>query len=417
MVGRGTRKCADLFGPGLDKASFYLFDFCGNFEYFNLHPEGIPGTSPVSLSTQIFNQMLGLVIELGKPKYAGDESLQAHKKELTDRLYGQFAKLLDRQQNISVRRQLETVLKYESREDWDHLNPNNDWRDLSQKIAPIIDLNDPDEYAKRFDLLLYRIQQAKLMKTPDLSSMVGKVQQSAESLVQKENVPQIKAKIAAIQMSLVSEFWESASITSIDNIRQELRDIIRLIDKNKKVIYHTNFQDNIDKRLEVADPLGNNYGGRMNNYRKRLETLLDAHKNHLAIQKVRRFQKITNAELESLIQIFLQDISAGEREGFKEYLTENSLDRLIRTMMGLDKLAVKEAFVEIERTHRLSDIQVKFLKEIVESLSHQGIFELGDLYTGRRFKNIHDGGIDGVFDSKTTDKVFEIVKRINLGVG
>lgn len=50
MVGRGTRKSEDLFGPGLDKETFYLFDFCGNFEFFDQHPDGIPGSSPVFLS-------------------------------------------------------------------------------------------------------------------------------------------------------------------------------------------------------------------------------------------------------------------------------------------------------------------------------------------------------------------------------
>jgi hypothetical protein len=60
---------------------------------------------------------------------------------------------------------------------------------------------------------------------------------------------------------------------------------------------------------------------------------------------------------------------------------------------------------------------VKFLKEIVESISQQGILDLGDLYTGRQFKSIHDGGIEGVFDSETSDKVFEILGRINQGVG
>src|SRR5690606_2133986 len=32
MIGRGTRLCPDLFGPGQDKTEFHIFDFCGNFE-------------------------------------------------------------------------------------------------------------------------------------------------------------------------------------------------------------------------------------------------------------------------------------------------------------------------------------------------------------------------------------------------
>ena len=35
MIGRGTRLCPDLFGPGEDKEYFLIFDFCGNLEFFN----------------------------------------------------------------------------------------------------------------------------------------------------------------------------------------------------------------------------------------------------------------------------------------------------------------------------------------------------------------------------------------------
>jgi len=46
MLGRGTRLCPDLFGPGRDKDHFRIFDYCGNFEYFGQNPvttDGAPG--------------------------------------------------------------------------------------------------------------------------------------------------------------------------------------------------------------------------------------------------------------------------------------------------------------------------------------------------------------------------------------
>lgn len=41
MVGRGTRLCPNLFGPGQHKSFFYLFDYCQNLEYFS---QDIPAT-------------------------------------------------------------------------------------------------------------------------------------------------------------------------------------------------------------------------------------------------------------------------------------------------------------------------------------------------------------------------------------
>ncbi|MCG4585754.1 DEAD/DEAH box helicase family protein, partial [Anaerosalibacter bizertensis] len=35
MIGRGTRLCEDLFGPGLHKEKFFIFDYYRNFEFFD----------------------------------------------------------------------------------------------------------------------------------------------------------------------------------------------------------------------------------------------------------------------------------------------------------------------------------------------------------------------------------------------
>lgn len=316
-----------------------------------------------------------------------------------------------------MRRELETVLKYQDRETWNDLEEGKHWPDLAHKISPLIELNDPDEYAKRFDYLLYNIQLAQLTRDPGLETLVTKVQNTAQALFKKAkpDLPEVYSKIATIKKCMLPDFWKNPSIIHVDEFRLKLRNIIRLLDREKKKTYHTNFEDHVEERLEVADPIGL-YGGKMTNYHERLESLLSAHKDHLAINKIRKFQKITDAELNSLIEIFLQDVEEDDRAGFQEYLTDRSLNLLIRTMMGLDPQAVKEAFVEIERTYRLSDIQVRFLQEIVHSVSQRGILELGDLYTGRQFKSIHDGGIEAVFEGDVVDKVFDILKKINSGV-
>ena len=64
MLGRGTRLCPDLFGPGLDKAFFSVFDFCQNFEFFNQNPQSIEGASGVSLSERLFAARVELIAAL-----------------------------------------------------------------------------------------------------------------------------------------------------------------------------------------------------------------------------------------------------------------------------------------------------------------------------------------------------------------
>ena len=64
MVGRGTRLCPDLFGPGQDKEFFYLFDYCQNLEYFSQNPATTEGSAGDSLGKRLFTTRLELIGEL-----------------------------------------------------------------------------------------------------------------------------------------------------------------------------------------------------------------------------------------------------------------------------------------------------------------------------------------------------------------
>ena len=60
MIGRGTRLCANIFGPEKNKEEFYIFDWCGNFDYFSQHPEGINPSNAKSLTERLFSLRLDI---------------------------------------------------------------------------------------------------------------------------------------------------------------------------------------------------------------------------------------------------------------------------------------------------------------------------------------------------------------------
>src|SRR5688572_9992678 len=64
MVGRGTRLCPDLFGPGQPKEFFYLFDYCQNLEFFSQNPDTVEGGLGESLGKRLFKARLELINEL-----------------------------------------------------------------------------------------------------------------------------------------------------------------------------------------------------------------------------------------------------------------------------------------------------------------------------------------------------------------
>ena len=66
MVGRGTRLSPDLLGPGQHKTHFIIFDFCENFEFFGVNPEGVVAGKAKSLSASLFETRLILTQQLAR---------------------------------------------------------------------------------------------------------------------------------------------------------------------------------------------------------------------------------------------------------------------------------------------------------------------------------------------------------------
>ena len=60
MIGRGTRLCHDLFGPGQHKTVFRIFDHWGNFARFEMGYKPAEPTQPKALAQIVFEERLNL---------------------------------------------------------------------------------------------------------------------------------------------------------------------------------------------------------------------------------------------------------------------------------------------------------------------------------------------------------------------
>ena len=60
MIGRGTRLCPNLFGPGKHKTVFRIFDHWGNFEYWGRAVREAEITTAKALLQLLFEARLAL---------------------------------------------------------------------------------------------------------------------------------------------------------------------------------------------------------------------------------------------------------------------------------------------------------------------------------------------------------------------
>ena len=100
MIGRGTRLFPRLL-DGEDKQKFYIFDFCGNFEFFRMN-KGKATANMIALQGAIFNLQFEISYKLQDIEYQVDY-LIAFRKDLVQHMSTQVQKLQEQKNNFAVR--------------------------------------------------------------------------------------------------------------------------------------------------------------------------------------------------------------------------------------------------------------------------------------------------------------------------
>lgn len=231
MIGRGTRlapdmECIDLIdGEYSGKRRFLIFDYCSNFEFFQTNPNGIEGKDAKTLSESIFEKKIKLIAALQDGAYA-DDSYQEWRKQLVTECHGQVAAL--NSDLISVKLKREYVEKYSKPEAFNALS-EGDKGELIKHIAPLVSVDDTDEYAKRFDNFMYGLMLAQMEALPGYKKAKRQLCGVASALEKKGTVPQVKAKMPQISAINTDEFWNSNDILLLEKTRKELRDLMKFL--------------------------------------------------------------------------------------------------------------------------------------------------------------------------------------------
>ena len=231
MIGRGTRLCPGMEcvdskdGVYIDKRRFFIFDYCGNFEYFREYQEGLEGKETKTLSEAIFGKKIRLALGLQDKAFAED-SYQAFRNELTADCQSQVAAL--NPELVSVRLKLQYVEKYKAPTAYVLLS-EGDKGNLIMHLAPLVFLDDADEAAKRFDNFMYGMILANMEAMSSFKQAKKQLSNLALLLEKKVSIPQVKAKISLITAINTDEFWSAHDILSLEKVRRELRDLIKFL--------------------------------------------------------------------------------------------------------------------------------------------------------------------------------------------
>ena len=362
MIGRGTRLCPGLI-DGVDKSKFYIFDFCGNFDFFRIN-KGKAAANDTSIQSAIFSLKFEIAYRLQDMDYQTEE-LIAFRKRLVEEMVGKVVELP--RDNFAIRQHLKYVEMYSSEEGYKALT-FEDTVLIREELAPLILPEDDEISAVRFDALMYGIELACLAGK-SYKRFVTDLKRNVKKLANIANITEINEQSDLIGDILHTDYIVDCGVNEFERIREKLRDLMKYIPKGG-VIYETNFTDDIisiewnDSDLE-SDSL--------KNYRAKAEYYIREHQDNEAIKKLKSNIPLSKEDIKELENVLWSEL--GTKEEYEHEYGQKPLGELVREIVGLDMNAAKEAFSEYLENSNLDNRQIYFVNQIVEYIVHNGIMK------------------------------------------
>ncbi len=272
-------------------------------------------------------------------------------------------------------------------------------------------VRDDDEDAKRFDLVILKIQLAKLDEDHLTADRLRQqVQQIASSLLNQTAIPAIAEQQALLSEVAEDEWWVDATLPMLELARRRIRGLVRFIEKTKRAIVYTNVEDEIGDGSIVNLP-GVAVGTNMERFKDKARAYLEDLEDHVALQRLRRNKQLTDADL-SALEAMLVDSGAGGPEHIARAIEEaHGLGLFIRSLVGLDREAATEAFSEFLTDSRFSAAEIRFIQLIVEHLTANGVMEARRLYEAP-FTDHAPTGPDSLFSDSDIDRLVDVLERV-----
>ncbi len=402
MIGRGTRLCKDLFGVGIDKDGFKIFDYCSNFEYFRVNKKGKEVRLTKSLTENLFSIKVAIIKELQRIEFQDDEYI-AYREALIDELV-KGINGIDETKFVG-RMKIQYIDRYNQIDAWQDIT-DKELRELEDHIAPLIQSIDDDELAKRFDYLMLTIEYSDL-KGAVASRPKMRVVTTAEGLSTKGSIAMVKRQEELISRVQTDEFWEEADIFDYEVVRKAFRDLVKFLDRENTGFFYTNFADEI---VETKERSGEFTVNDLRSYHKKVNQYLREHQDDFVIYKLRNNRPMSKRDIKHLEKVLWKKL--GTKEDYEKEYGDEPLLKLASKIVGLDPSAANDVFSEFLTDETLNSNQMDFVKRIVNYVISNGIMDKAVL-NEQPFNRY--GNVVNLFEGKieTARKIIKKIDELN----
>jgi type I restriction enzyme R subunit len=405
MIGRGTRLCPNLLGPGKDKKMFRIFDHWGNFDYFDMHYVPAEPTVSKSLMQQLFETRIDVAAAaLAAPSLPDF-------KGMVELLLADIAALPG--DSIPVKERWKEVKTASDAHILEAFNPQTVML-LRRDIAPLMQWVNIRGHADGYDLdlLVARMQIELLKKSGRFNDLKADLLNDLATLQMHLNP--VRAKEAIIKEVKSTAFWDTVTVSDLERVRFQLRDIWRYRDRTGPTALPAKVVDIKEDRAEyeVNRRSASFKSIDMKAYEQQVEeALAQVMDSSPTLKKIRQGQPVTEADLNSLTSLVLTQNPDVNLTVLQEFYADSALplDFILRSLVGMEPEVVKSRFETFAAKHPLTAKQTRFMGLLQNHIARHGSIELERLYDDP-FTLIDSDGLEGVFDETAADELIEIIE-------
>ena len=393
MIGRGTRLCPDLFGPGRDKAFFTVFDFCQNLEFFSQDAPTVEGGVGDSLGARLFMTRLDLLGALDARTEGRPGAETELRNDVAELLRADVAAM--NPENVLVRPKRRLAEAYAKPEAWVALDEEARRR-LADELAGLPTQRPQESLdAKQFDLLALNLQLCLLGAGAGFPKLRQRLVEIAAALEEQAGIPMVAAQMALIQEVQADAWWQDVTVGLLEIVRKRLRGLMHLIEKRRRAPIYTDFEDEVGEAAEIGfDQFAPQDA--FDKFRAKARHFLRQHQDHVAVHKLRNNRQLTPTDLEELERMLHESGTGTAEDVARAKADANGLGLFVRSLVGLDRAAAKEAFADFLAGRPLTANQMEFVGMVIDHLTENGVVDAGRLYESP-YTDLNPLGIDGLF--------------------
>ena len=423
MIGRGTRLCETLkvVSPSKayferrtndssrqlyqEKQGFLIFDVCNVFNFFKINPDGREDKTDtiLSLNQKIFMEKVALFKAMQNRYGLLSEEDRNMYVSLREGLVTEISSL--NRNYIGVQNNLKYIEKYSDIANWNKINQQV-FCEIKKHIAPNIVGESDIESARMFDYLAYRFSATKLIQNNDFAKTAKAIYYLAQYLSNNKNhIAEVASHIDTLNYLQTNEFIRNTTSKAMDDIRIEIRDLMRYIERaildpivsdfNDQI---SSFEDAPDEDVDFTTTVDD-----FKSYEDKVKFYISTHTNNKLIQNIISFQSYEDAD----VQLFKNEIltfakSPAEYDAL--FRSDESIVHFIRKNMEITPGAI-DAFISKQKNKGRSKEQLIYIKKLIMFINKNGVFERRDLLK-------EELNFAGIFDNQQINSLLIDIESI-----